>query len=499
MRLSGHQYGAGGELCLEYRPDNWDPSYTGAMMVESAHRLLKGEAPSGNEAAAVPDAHRTTVGQDIRNANLRFILPEDAKTALGTVPLFTVVDAEVVEHFVADRWLAHLWRVGNNGEYWDATGKIPRYRLRKGIFARLDPAVVSEVKADYDFVSAIITAANRDDLYDKLADSAEELFLIVDSGRGVRMMSLRAGAGTRTVFDYRTVSAPDTGERLPRHYENLANASVAIVGCGSVGSKIAASLARSGVGRFVLVDGDVFFAGNVVRNSLDWRAVGLNKPDAVKARISELNPSALVSSFRVDLGAQESSAMTDATLVAIGRCDVIIDATAEPQVFNLCAAAARNEKKVLIWGEVFAGGIGGLVARVRPDLDPVPHAARKQIAQWCVDRGVEPPHASTVQYGLDLPDGTPPLIADDADVAVMAGHMSRYALDALTRQESQFPQSAYAVGLRAGWIFGAPFDTWPIALVDEGTWGPEKDDNLTEQLEAFVSEFFPKSAESEGE
>ncbi len=45
-RLSGHQYGAGGELCLEYRSDNWDPAVTGAMMIESAYRLLAGTALS---------------------------------------------------------------------------------------------------------------------------------------------------------------------------------------------------------------------------------------------------------------------------------------------------------------------------------------------------------------------------------------------------------------------------------------------------------------------
>ena len=33
--LSGHQYGTGGELCLEYRPDNWDPFITGSMLIES--------------------------------------------------------------------------------------------------------------------------------------------------------------------------------------------------------------------------------------------------------------------------------------------------------------------------------------------------------------------------------------------------------------------------------------------------------------------------------
>jgi sulfur-carrier protein adenylyltransferase/sulfurtransferase len=185
-------------------------------------------------------------------------------------------------------------------------------------------------------------------------------------------------------------------------------------------------------------------------------------------------------------------------LVAIGRCNLIIDATAEPQVFNLCAAVARNEEKPFVWGEVFAGGIGGLIARLRPNHEPVPHAARRQIDQWCGDRGIDPPHASAVQYGLNLPDAATPMIADDADVSVIAGHIAKMALDVLAREESQFPQPAYAVGLRAGWIFEAPFDTWPIDLSPEGVWGPEKDDNLSEELGALAMELFP-AAKSAGE
>jgi sulfur-carrier protein adenylyltransferase/sulfurtransferase len=46
-RWSPHQYGRGGELCLEYGPDNWHPDVTGAMMIESAYRLLSGENPEG--------------------------------------------------------------------------------------------------------------------------------------------------------------------------------------------------------------------------------------------------------------------------------------------------------------------------------------------------------------------------------------------------------------------------------------------------------------------
>ena len=45
IRLSNHQYGAGGDLCLGIRPDNWRPDYTGADMIRSAHDLLTEETP----------------------------------------------------------------------------------------------------------------------------------------------------------------------------------------------------------------------------------------------------------------------------------------------------------------------------------------------------------------------------------------------------------------------------------------------------------------------
>lgn len=199
------------------------------------------------------------------------------------------------------------------------------------------------------------------------------------------------------------------------------------------------------------------------------------------------------------MGGQESGALTDLTLVEVGKCDLIIDATADPQVFNLCAAVARNERKPLVWGEVFAGGIGGLIARTRPDTDPVPHAARRQILNWCTDRGIDPPQSGGVPYDGAAGDTGQPLIADDADVSVIAGQLARLALDTLTQSESAFPQSAYAIGLKKGWIFEAPFDTWPIVLTAEGEWGPEKDERLEEEITALTAQLFPQGAGDDGE
>ena len=59
VQWSRHQYGSGGGLCLELRPDNWIPTATGADVLRSAYNLLAQENPlgaNGNKARA-PSAH----------------------------------------------------------------------------------------------------------------------------------------------------------------------------------------------------------------------------------------------------------------------------------------------------------------------------------------------------------------------------------------------------------------------------------------------------------
>src|SRR5690606_29956851 len=121
-------------------------------------------------------------------------------------------------------------------------------------------------------------------------------------------------------------------------------------------------------------------------------------------------------------GGQESSTSTESALQDLAECDLIIDATADPQIFNLCASISRSHKKSYIWGEVFGGGIGGLICRARPELDPPPHSSRRQIANWCREQGIPWDGTQAGDYHISR-DDLPPLIADDGDVSVIASHM----------------------------------------------------------------------------
>jgi sulfur-carrier protein adenylyltransferase/sulfurtransferase len=70
------------------------------------------------------------------------------------------------------------------------------------------------------------------------------------------------------------------------------------------------------------------------------------------------------------------------------------------------------------------------------------------------------------------------LIADDADVTVIAAHAARMAIDVLIpRNPSSFPNSVYLIGLAKAWLFAQPFDTYPIDVGPPEAAAPAEDIN----------------------
>lgn len=499
IRLSRHQYGAGGELCLEIRPDNWEPEMTGAMMIESAHRLLSSEQTVDGERREVPDVHRTTIAQDVRGEFFRLIMCGDAQQRLETLPEFSVTELELEELHQAQRWIARPSRIGGMEQpLWFQSLKSLQPIKRFGYVVRLPSDQINSVPSSLNDLAAMAKKLAQEDFAAFISDtSIERPILFVAEGSSL-LLSLLRGEDTKEALRYKTIVLPPAVQRQNAEYEALKGKTVALVGCGSVGSKVAASLARAGVGSFILVDGDILFPGNIVRNDLDQRSIGLNKPDAVMARIQEINPFADVNVRRVLLSGQESSASTEAALQSIAKCDVIIDATADAMIFNLCAAVARSQRIPLVWGEVFAGGVGGIVARARPDVDPTPLIARRQLVAWCADQGVPWDGKESEAYDLSR-DDAPPLVADDAEVTIIAAHITRLAIDILVREETIFPHSAYAVGLRREWIFNAPFETFPIHLETGGEWRQAAPYESSAELIALMAELFPDASKAKDE
>jgi hypothetical protein len=453
-RWSSHQYGPGGELCLEYGPDNWQPAITGADMIVSAHRLLSGEAgPSGG---TVPSRHETTLGQDLRGSVIRFLLTTPLAEFVSTIPEGAMLFADSIGTLHEETLVYIVASVDMpNGTKWkDPSASAPLvyegYERRLAMIRWPDgaplPSTESLTVFQADLTSCHIELENV-----RLALVAQKshisAYLLTEDSDKVSELAV--------------IPAPAHFDRLDQSHAILVDRKVGLVGCGSLGSKLAAMFARSGVGKFLLVDDDLLLPENLVRHDLDWRDIATHKVDSVARRIQLINPLASCQRRRHRLGGQESSGGAESLIEALANCDLIVDASANPAVFNYLCAAVDFGKKPLLWAEVFGGGFGGLIARHRPLLEPDPASMRCTIEAWCSERG-KPTGPALADYGGgdDIP-----LIANDADVTVIASHAARMGIDILiSRTPSMFPNSVYMIGLAEGWIFDRPFETYPIEV-----------------------------------
>lgn len=73
-------------------------------------------------------------------------------------------------------------------------------------------------------------------------------------------------------------------------FEKLKKSTIGVAGLGGLGSNIAIALSRIGIGKLVLVDFDVVEPSNLNRQQYYIRHIGMNKTEAIKDLIYEINP-----------------------------------------------------------------------------------------------------------------------------------------------------------------------------------------------------------------
>ncbi|WP_028830203.1 HesA/MoeB/ThiF family protein [Proteocatella sphenisci] len=95
---------------------------------------------------------------------------------------------------------------------------------------------------------------------------------------------------------------------------------IAVIGCGGLGGYITEMLARLGVGKLIVVDGDVFEETNLNRQILSVPgAIGNNKASQAKLRIGTVNPEIIVTAYEHNLTRKNASE------ILLG-CDIVMDA-----------------------------------------------------------------------------------------------------------------------------------------------------------------------------
>ncbi|AOT68912.1 tRNA threonylcarbamoyladenosine dehydratase [Geosporobacter ferrireducens] len=103
--------------------------------------------------------------------------------------------------------------------------------------------------------------------------------------------------------------------------EKLKNTKIAVFGIGGVGTYAVEGLARSGVGKFVLVDDDDICLTNINRQIHAMRStVGKSKVEMMKARVLDINPKAEVETYKMLYNAETAEQLLSADY------DYVVDA-----------------------------------------------------------------------------------------------------------------------------------------------------------------------------
>lgn len=139
--------------------------------------------------------------------------------------------------------------------------------------------------------------------------------------------------------------------------ETLLGATVAIIGCGSLGSPLARLLCQAGVGRIILIDPEPLSYANVGRHALGADAVTNNKAVALKHRLQREYPHLRIDA-RPETWQRALQDENDGNILA--ECDLLISSIggwdAECALNQSLLRAARSPKIIYTWAEPEAAG-----------------------------------------------------------------------------------------------------------------------------------------------
>lgn len=190
--------------------------------------------------------------------------------------------------------------------------------------------------------------------------------------------------------------------------EKLNKAAVLVVGLGGVGSFAAEFLARAGVGKMTIVDGDTVDITNINRQLPALHStVGKHKVDVVSERLMDINPNLELVKVNEFLNPERMAEILDG-----GNFDYILDCidSVTPKVSLIIAARSRKIKIVSSMG---AGGKSDPSKVIVRDISKTQHChlareVRKRLKKEKIDKGIRCVFSDEIQDedSLKMTDGS---------------------------------------------------------------------------------------------
>jgi hypothetical protein len=255
----------------------------------------------------------------------------------------------------------------------------------------------------------------------------------------------------------------------------LKDSTVAVIGLGALGGPFALELARCGVGRLDLLDGQTHKVENLSRQVPGLSYVSWPKSLAIETLVHQAALLCQAKGHWVQLGCHDPAEHTS-LLEIIAKADLVCDLTASLVVTRFLAAHCRTAGRPLLVASATHGAWGGVVTLLEPS------ATRP--CWGCVelhrrDRALPVPAAlsSTPATGLDqAPDpapvaagcGSPSFTGTAADLAAVWQHAVRVAVGRLRQQQGApgwFEQDYFALSLRNDVGGGVPASWQAMSLL----------------------------------
>ena len=140
-----------------------------------------------------------------------------------------------------------------------------------------------------------------------------------------------------------------------RHGEKLqtkfSSATVAICGLGGLGSNIAISLARAGVGKLILIDFDKVDITNLHRQQYKAKQIGLNKTDALFENLREIAPYVELETYTERIKEENAAGMLQGADII---CEAFDSAECKAMLVNL-VLETMPDKYIIV-----ASGMAGM-------------------------------------------------------------------------------------------------------------------------------------------
>jgi molybdopterin/thiamine biosynthesis adenylyltransferase len=229
-----------------------------------------------------------------------------------------------------------------------------------------------------------------------------------------------------------TYRTSENSVRIPG-LEWLPGKRIAVIGCGSIGSKVAVMLASSGVNKFTLVDKDQMEPSNSIRHECGIDTFAYPKTQALANRLISINPECAQQIFVIqgNLFGKCDTKHFDMFLDELRKCDLILNASGNDRIGRFLNQIAYKNATPCLHASVTNGAWSGEVIRSIPGKTPC----------WqCWDHAFgdnKPPGEPIPEEGVYGPGCDQPTFTGTSyEVGMLANLAAAFAVDTLRSVET---------------------------------------------------------------